>query len=152
VWNGRAGVVPGSVSTNFLSDQDVTTPAHIRHIEIERVEPDRPARRATNPVSTLLFLAAVWLTVSAVPVAYMGAGRFDAFWSDLVVGLALCVVTLIRLIRPGTGLTAVTLGLGLWLVAAPFLLGYPLTVAMWNDLLVGLVVLALAGLGGPPET
>jgi hypothetical protein len=136
------------VSINFLSDQDVTTPAHIRHLaDDERAEAGPPSHRATNPVSTLLFLAAVWLVVSAVPVAYMGAGRFDAFWSDLVVGLALCTVMLIRLTRPGTGLAAVTLGLGIWLVAAPFVLAYPLTGAMWNDVLVGLVVLALTGLG-----
>ena len=135
------------MSINFLSDQDVTTPAHIRHLADERVESDRPARRGANPVSTLLFLAAVWLVVSAVPVAYMGAGRFDAFWSDLVVGLALCTVMLIRLTRPGTSLAAITFGLGVWLVAAPFVLAYPMTGAMWNDVLVGLVVLALAGLG-----
>ena len=139
------------MSINFLSDQDVTTPAHIRHLEVEPAEDDRPARRAANPVSTLLFLAAVWLVVSAVPVSYMGAGRFDAFWSDLVVGLALCAVMLIRLTRPGVSLAAVTLGLGIWLVAAPFVLGYPLTGSMWNDVLVGLVVLALTGLGTAPE-
>jgi hypothetical protein len=99
----------------------------------------------------LLFLAAVWLVVSAVPVSYMGAGRFDACWSDLVVGLALCAVMLIRLTHPGVSLAAVTLGLGIWLVAAPFVLGYALTGAMWNDVLVGLVVLALTGLGTAPE-
>lgn len=135
------------MSINFLSDQDVTTPAHVRHLADEPAEPDRPVRKAANPVNTLLFLAAVWLLVSAVPVAYMGAGRFDAFWSDLVVGLALCTVMLIRLTRPGTGLAAIMLGLGAWLVAAPFVLAYPLTGAMWNDVLVGLVVLALTGLG-----
>src|SRR5258706_11788084 len=106
------------VSTNWLSDQDVTTPAHARHAAGEHPPPvHQPPQRSASPIDTMLFLAAVWLVVSAVPVAYMGAGRFDAFWSDLVVGLALCAVALIRITRPGSSLVAVNLALGCWLLA-----------------------------------
>jgi len=36
--------------------------------------------------------------------------------------------------------------LGVWLIIAPFLLGYSaLAAALWNDIIVGIVVVVLAG-------
>jgi hypothetical protein len=131
--------------SNWLSDLDVTTPAHARYpIGDEAPPPDRQPRTATSPGTAALFLAAVWLVISAVPVAYLGAGRFDACWNDLVVGLALCATALIQLTRPQSRLVGITVALGCWLLAAPFLLQYGLNAALWNDLLVGVVVLGLA--------
>ena len=48
----------------------------------------------------MVFLAAVWLVVSAVPIGYIGAGRYDVFWGDTVVGIAVAIVTMVRLLRP----------------------------------------------------
>ena len=46
-------------------------------------------------------------------------------------------------VRWTSGLNAV---LGIWLILAPFILGYStLTPAVWNDIVVGILIVALAG-------
>jgi hypothetical protein len=154
--------------THWLSEHDLTTPANHRHTA-DRSNgngatgtgatahgPDHNLvahRDLTGPATALVFLAAVWLLVAAIAVDYRGTGRFDVFWSDVVVGLALATVTLIRLIRPAVqrSLAGIALALGAWLMAAPFVLGYGGgpndTGAFWNDLLLGFAVLALTLFG-----
>ncbi len=42
------------------------------------------------------------------------------------------------------GTNGINIILGIWLILAPFILGYSLQVATWNDIVVGLVVGAFA--------
>ncbi|MEU7868095.1 hypothetical protein [Dactylosporangium sp. NPDC049140] len=132
--------------SSFISDQDFTTPAHIR---LEPVEPERPAGRgARNLPLTIVFLAAVWLVVSAVPFGYIGAGRYDAFWSDAVTGIALAVTTIIRLLNPhAAGFTPIIGGLAGWLLVAPLVLQYGWSASTANDVAVGVLILTCAALG-----
>jgi hypothetical protein len=143
--------------THWLAEHDLTTPANHRPTGAGRTAPGTAAttaatdqrRELTGPATALVFLAAVWLVVAAIPVAYHGTGRFDVFWSDVVIGLALATVTLIRLSRPAapSPLVGITLALGAWLMAAPFVLGYGGgshdVRALWNDLALGFAVLVL---------
>jgi hypothetical protein len=135
------------VTTSFISDQDFTTPAHIR---IERAIDDEPPRRdPARPALAVTFLAAVWLVVGAMPFGYVEAGRYDAFWSDAVVGVTLAVVTAIRLLRPGIAAFGwVTAGLALWLPLAPLVLQYGWSATTVNDVAVGVLVLACCALNG----
>jgi hypothetical protein len=148
---------------HWLSAQDLTTPANDRH-PTAGADADGARPRLAEPVggsgaaahrepaaaaTAVVFLAAVWLVVAAIPVAYRGTGRFDVFWSDVVVGVALAAVALVRLTRTAVApsLTGITLALGGWLVASPFVLGYgggPRdAAAFWNDLALGFLVLGL---------
>jgi hypothetical protein len=147
--------------SSWLAGNDVTTPAHDRRpvIEqpstaptiVERVPAEVP-RRGVRPRRTdgLAFLAAVWVVVAAVPVAYLPTRRLDMFWSDAMVGFAAGVVILTRLVRPGMApsTTGITLALGGWLAVAPFALGYGTHpgehLARLNDLAVGTAVAALS--------
>jgi hypothetical protein len=138
--------------TSFISDQDFTTPAHVR---IERDEDHRPGRghrpgteprETPRPLLTVIFLAAVWLIVSAVPIGYLGAGRYDVFWSDAVTGITVAVVTAIRLLHPGAAFGWVTGGLAGWLLVAPLVLQYGWSAATANDLVVGALILICAAL------
>lgn len=134
--------------TSFISDQDFTTPAHVRTtLDVD----ERVHRRASSPAPflALLFLAAVWLVVAAVPIGYLGAGRYDAFWSDTVVGIAVAIVTMVRMLRPIPALGWVTAGLAAWLIAAPVALQYGWTGPTANDLAVGLLMLACTALSAP---
>jgi hypothetical protein len=140
---------------------DVTAPAHERYRRPEdgRTE-DRPAgarpggagrsHALAGPVGNLTFLAGVWLVISGLWLNYRVTGYFDASWSDVVVGIALCAVALVSIVKPaGTESLALTSTvLGAWLVAAPFVLDFSNSPkARWNDIVVGVVVLALS-LGG----
>lgn len=157
--------------SGWLAGEDVTTPANDRHAVIEQparggrtVAPPppspvpspavEPAQRRGFRADGLAFLAAVWVVIAAVPVAYLPTGRFDLLWNDAMVGIAACVVTLIRIVRPGMAptTTGITFALGAWLMAAPFVLGYgsrPFEhLARWSDLTSGaaIAVLSLATL------
>src|SRR3954468_24213167 len=125
--------------TSFISDQDFTTPAHVRAAAPDL---DRPRPVARSLPLTVIFLAAVWLVVSSVPFGYIGAGRYDMFWSDAVTGITLAVVTAIRLLKPGAaGFAAVTGGLAGWLLVAPLVLQFGWSASTANDVALGILVL-----------
>lgn len=92
--------------------------------------------------NALTFLAAVWLLLAAVSFDHTTAGR----WNDLVVGTAVTLVALTRAISPRSipWLDWISIVLGGWLVAAPLLLDHDTPAASVNDVVVGLVVIALA--------
>jgi hypothetical protein len=134
-----------------MAGEDVTTPANDRRANVERVPPDAGRRDVrTGRIDALVFLAAVWLVLASVPVAYETTGRFDMLWNDAVVGVAVGVVSMTRLVRPGTvpPTTGITCVLGGWLVLAPFVLGYGVgpadRLARWNDLAIGAAIVVLS--------
>ncbi|GGM14820.1 hypothetical protein ACFFX1_04260 [Dactylosporangium sucinum] len=139
--------------TSFISDQDFTTPAHIR-VTLDDVkhedrgrEPRRGQPGSAAPFHSMVLLAAVWLVVSAVPIGYLGAGRYDVFWSDAVVGITIAIITTIRLLHPLAPFAWVIGGLAGWLLAAPLVLQYGWSAATANDLIVGVLILACTLLG-----
>ncbi|WP_433211172.1 SPW repeat domain-containing protein [Dactylosporangium sp. CS-047395] len=135
--------------TSFISDQDFTTPAHVRPSFSD--EPPAAATNARRLPLTIVFLAAVWLVVASVPFGYIGEGRYDVFWSDAVTGIALAVVTIIRLLQPrAAGFTPIIGGLAGWLLVAPLVLQYGWTASTANDVAVGILILTCAALG--PES
>jgi hypothetical protein len=141
--------------THWLAQHDITTPANSRHRAVDGVPAPAERRRGVSRVlNALVFLVAVWLTVSADPVAYRGTGRFDVFWNHAVVGLAVGAVALVRVAKPaGTGALVLTNAvLGAWVVVSPFGYGYgggtADGAALWNDVVVGAAVLLLTVASG----
>lgn len=121
--------------------------------ELNGIRQPSPARYPTRRLgdrgglaavpSALNFLAAVWLLLAATSFDHTTtAGR----WNDLVVGTAIAVVALTRAISPRSipWLDWVNVVLGGWLVAAPLLLDYDTPAVAVNDVVIGLVVIALA--------
>ncbi|UWP82126.1 SPW repeat domain-containing protein [Dactylosporangium fulvum] len=140
--------------TSFISDQDFTTPAHIRVTldDVKHEERREPRGKASSaPFHTLVFLAAVWLVVSAVPIGYLGAGRYDVFWSDAVTGITIAIVTTIRLLHSIPAFAWVTGGLAAWLLAAPLVLQYGWSSATANDIIVGVLILACTALSAADD-
>jgi hypothetical protein len=140
--------------SSWLAGADVTTPAHDRQRTVEAPPEPSPHRGRTARLDALVFLASIWLVIASVPVAYAPTGRIDILWSDVVVGTAVGVVTMIRLVGSGVpdATAGITCALGGWLVAAPFVLGFGDTpagrLARWDDIAIGtaIVVLSLATL------
>lgn len=103
-----------------------------------------------NP-SVFVFLAGLWLLGASVFGDYRVAGGFDGRWNDRIMGALLIVVALIRIVaRRSTGrLSLVSVAVGAWLIAAPFVLGYghepQATTSTWNDVIVGALVVLFAG-------
>jgi hypothetical protein len=140
---------------NWLSDQDMTRVATDRFAApaprpvaiADTSTPGRPGR--AGPTGALTFLAAVWLAMASFPFYF----RYEALWNDVVMGAAIAAVSLARVAKPtGTrSLGLVNVVLGGWLLATPFAWGYNTVTGagpvVWNDVIVGLVVVLLSGIG-----
>jgi hypothetical protein len=91
-----------------------------------------------------------WLIASPYLVAF---NRREVMWNNIVVGAAVAVLAIVRLIvrSHSGGASWINALLGLWLMVAPFALHYELPTQMWNSVIVGLVV-ALLALGSVSES
>jgi hypothetical protein len=86
-------------------------------------------------------LLGLWLIVAPLLMAYAGGYAGTAAWNSYLVGLGLVVVPLLGLIKPLPLRQWLVLALGIWLLVAPFVLGFANeAVAMWNTVLTGVVV------------
>ncbi|MHA6793790.1 SPW repeat domain-containing protein [Pseudonocardia bannensis] len=102
-------------------------------------------------MSALTFLAGIWLIMAPFALNYQNLGPgFDGYWNDVVIGAAIALVALVRMASPyrSAAVGVVNIGLGAWLILAPFTLGYNLgadaMAATWNDIIVGVIVIVLA--------
>ena len=126
--------------------------------------PRRGGGSDPSAVSALNFLAGVWLVLAPFALDYENLGPgFDGRWNDIVIGIAVAVVALVRMVAPyrSVGIAAINVGLGGWLVVAPFVLAYNAAgaagAATLNDVIVGAFVLVVAavsaalGIRGPRD-
>lgn len=89
----------------------------------------------------------VWVTIAPFLLHY--GNVTTALWNDLVVGPAVCVLAVAAALSPDEDrirtLDWITAVAGLWLVLAPFILGYSsVGVALWNDIIAGVIILAIS--------
>ncbi len=109
------------------------------------------ALTVSSVASAPVFLAGVWLVLAPYALNY-GSARsdFDGYWNDVVIGVAVGLVALVRAATPARSAAfgLANVGLGAWLIAAPWVLDYNAGIdaprATWNDIIVGIVVAALA--------
>jgi hypothetical protein len=113
-----------------------------------RAYPPRSANVAAAAAAVNLVLG-VWLILA--PMVLDHERGSPPYWNDLAVGWAVLLLSVTRMAMP---VALARLGwlvafIGLWLVAAPFVLGYgaATTAATVNDVVVGLAVASLALLG-----
>jgi hypothetical protein len=105
-------------------------------------------------INLLILLAGVWLMVTALVFRYhIGSASFGYHIgsppqiNEFFVGLVIVIIALICAVNPSASswLSWVNVGLGIWLILAPFLLGYAnLDVARTNEVVIGVIV---GGLG-----
>jgi hypothetical protein len=85
----------------------------------------------------------IWLIVSPWALAF--AGETTAAWNAYIVGAIIAVAAFAALIAFQKWEEWVNAGLAAWLLVSPFVLGFSgLTYALWNQIIVGLLVGALA--------
>lgn len=90
-------------------------------------------------------IAGIWLIIAPFVLGYANVAA--PLWNELIVGALVLVLAAVRVGNPAryTGLSWANLVLGLWLIAAPFVLQYwGLGRAMWNEIIMGIIVAALA--------
>lgn len=118
------------------------------------VDPDRTGRAPADEASLrwltgVVSLVGLWLAGSAFLYDATAAAR----WNNLVVGGAICLLggygfaRLLRDQRPDLGSTGLAALLGLWAVAAPFLLDFGSEALVWSTTASGIAVAVLSGYG-----
>ena len=140
-----------SASRPTPPDSDQTVPAGAP------AGPAPPTRGYSAPAasavmaSALVFIAGIWLIIAPFSLDYRNTGGdFNGYWNDVVIGVALAAVALVRIVSPvaTAPLSVINVLLGMWLIIAPFILGYndgsDAAAATVNDIVVGLIVVVLA--------
>ena len=81
-------------------------------------------RRPPSAVTTLFFLAGLWLTVSPFVLGF--AWSAAALWNTLVIGVALMILAVIRFAWPRRFETirATVLIAGAWIFASPYVVNF----------------------------
>jgi len=92
----------------------------------------------------LVGLAGLWEVIAVFILGYTASPA--ALWNALIVGVALLVLGVWAALsnREATDKTLdwINVIIGAWLIIAPFILGYTaIAAAMWNDIIVGIVVI-----------
>jgi hypothetical protein len=118
----------------------------------DTVSPPR-ADSQIRTLSAINVVLGVWLLIAAFTVAVSQ----QAYWNDLLVGVLVLILAATRVSRPTEGTKPaswVNAAIGVWLIAAPFILSYSANSEMWNDVIVGMLVLIFAAWGAslPRET
>jgi hypothetical protein len=100
------------------------------------------ARGQAVTASGLNLVAGIWLLLAPF---ILGYGGTVAALNNLIVGIIVGVVALVRMFSSTrtNWLSWVNAVAGLWLIFAPTILGYGIGVARTNDVVVGIIVLAL---------
>lgn len=99
-------------------------------------------------LSWLVTLVGAWEVIAAFVLGYTSSTT--ALWDAIIIGLALVVLgawaALSNQESTDKSLDWINVLAGIWLIIAPFVLGYSVvTAALWNDIIVGIVVVVLAG-------
>lgn len=70
----------------------------------------------------------------------------EALGNDIIIGIIVAALAAIRIsgAYQAAWLSWTNFVLGAWLVIAPFVLGYGEAAPLWNDILLGVIILALA--------
>lgn len=91
--------------------------------------------------SWLNILAAIWLIIAPYVLGYFNAtARTNDLWLGIIVG----ILAVIRLVAHAAWAGWLNVVAGIWLIIAPFVLRYPGTTAVWNDVILGILVAAFA--------
>lgn len=104
--------------------------------------------KTVNWLNWLVAVAGLWELLSPFALGY--SALTVAMWNAIIVGAVLVVLgawaALYKEVKTDRTLDWINVILGVWLVVSPFALGYSDTVtAMWNNIIVGVVALVLAG-------
>lgn len=116
-------------------------------------------RETVQWTSGINIVAGLWLIIAPFVLGYEGIQA--ALWNDVLVGIIVAAFAVARVARPlmNPSLSWLNALLGLWLIVAPFVLGYGGAIegealaaegavggaqtALWNDIIVGVIVLVL---------
>lgn len=96
----------------------------------------------TKRLSTANFILGTWLVLSPFILNYTSSA---ARWTQITFGIFIVLLAALRYLMPKLEWASWFAGLcGLWLIVAPFMLNYPISVAYWNEVITGILISTIA--------
>ena len=87
-------------------------------------------------------LLGIWVLISPFILTF---ALPRAIWNNLVTGIVVGILAIIRLSVPNqAGWSWINALLGIWLIISPFVLGFTHGSVLWNNVILGIIVAALA--------
>lgn len=97
------------------------------------------AKGEVKTASGINLTLGAWLVIAP----FLLGATAPATWNDVLAGLAVLALAGTRIAKPAASTTSISwinLSIGVWLIIAPFVLGYSSQVAIWNDVIVGVLL------------
>lgn len=100
----------------------------------------------SNRLNWVVAIVGVWEVLAPFILGY--AGVTAAVWDAVIIGVAVIVLAIWSALSNNLGMSRalnwITAIIGLWLIVAPFILGFTgVAVALWNAIIVGIVIAVL---------
>ena len=104
--------------------------------------------KTIKTLSWLIVVLGAWEVLAPFILGYSVTA--SALWNEIILGIALIILAgwaaLSNQRSTIKALEWINVVLGTWLILAPFIIKYTnVAAAMWNDIIVGIVVVVLAG-------
>ncbi|HEY7000178.1 MAG TPA: SPW repeat protein [Candidatus Udaeobacter sp.] len=97
----------------------------------------------TGGASWLNVLLGIWVIISPFVVQF--ARLPAAMWNNVIVGIVIAILALIRTSTPRQiGWSWANGILGIWMIISPFALGTMTTAILWNNIILGIVIAIVA--------
>ena len=102
---------------------------------------EEPMNTRAQGVGIIILLAGMWLIISPFLLGYSQG----ATTNSVLVGIAISALAIIRLTLTRDAWTGwLAAVMGLWLVIAPFILGFMQPAVLWNEIIVGIIIAGLS--------
>lgn len=97
--------------------------------------------------STCNLVVGAWMILAPFILGYVTGA---ALWNSIIFGVLVVVFALMRVVNTARSpaLSWWNAIFGVWLILAPFVLGYELDAQIWNSVIAGLLILALGAWSG----
>lgn len=93
-------------------------------------------------LSVINLVIGIWLIIAPYILNY---GQNVAYWSEMVTGAFIVIMSLARLFMPHMSTPSWFNGIaGIWLIISPFIFGYNYAAAYWNSIIFGIIVAVLS--------
>lgn len=101
-----------------------------------------PMPHNTGAASWVNILLGIWVIISPFVLSFSQLST--AMWNNVATGVAVGIIGLIRASAVQPEWSWANIILGVWLIASPFVLGFFNQVALWNNIILGIIIALVA--------
>lgn len=100
------------------------------------------AEPSANAISWVNIILGIWVLISPFVLAFTFP---RSIWNNVATGIVVGILAIIRLsTREQPGWSWVNVVLGIWLIISPFVLAFATGAALWNNVILGIIIAAIA--------